>query len=276
MTMTLPRIGVDLSIVRARPSSASARTKVSSLVGVEPMGAPCRPSRGVGRAEGGRAEGSGPSRGGPSRGVWPLFAISSAESWPSNHCTRSSRLNGFPFSLPFSLSVLKTNPASRHLRAFDYGNRALVEPRSGPLALSYFNAQGLLFWRVQNDCALGPGGRGTRRGRRISKKVRPKQRPWPNATPANARVELRFLRTMFPPMSLTLDQIVEEAQQWPGDVVSDLVDRLMLAKHGGLAPAIDAEWRGEAQRRLAELENGTVQGVPLEETLAKARALLGR
>jgi hypothetical protein len=81
---------------------------------------------------------------------------------------------------------------------------------------------------------------------------------------------------MFPPMSLTLDQIVEEAQQWPGDVVSDLVDRLMLAKHGGLAPAIDAEWRGEAQRRLSELENGTVQGVPLEETLAKARAILGR
>jgi len=81
---------------------------------------------------------------------------------------------------------------------------------------------------------------------------------------------------MIPPMSLTLDQIVEEAQQWPGDVVSDLVDRLMLAKHGGLTSDIDAEWRGEAQRRLAELENGTVQGVPLEETLAKARALLGR
>ncbi len=77
-------------------------------------------------------------------------------------------------------------------------------------------------------------------------------------------------------MALTLDQIVEEAQQWPGDVVSDLVDRLMLAKHGGLDPATDAAWRGEAQRRLAELENGTVQGVPLEDTLAKARAILGR
>ena len=58
--------------------------------------------------------------------------------------------------------------------------------------------------------------------------------------------------------------------------MSDLVDRLMLAKHGGLDPAIDASWRGEAQRRLAELENGTVQGVALEDTLAKARAILGR
>lgn len=77
-------------------------------------------------------------------------------------------------------------------------------------------------------------------------------------------------------MSLTLDQIVEEAQQWPEDVVAELVDRLMLAKHGGLTPALNAEWRSEAQRRLAELENGTVQGVPLEGTLAKARAILGR
>ena len=77
-------------------------------------------------------------------------------------------------------------------------------------------------------------------------------------------------------MSLTLDQIVEEAQQWPDDVVSDLVDRLMLAKHGGLDPALDTAWRSEAHRRLAELEHGTVQGVPLEDTLAKARALLGR
>lgn len=77
-------------------------------------------------------------------------------------------------------------------------------------------------------------------------------------------------------MALTLEQIVEEAQQWPDDVVSDLVDRLMVAKHGGLDPTIDAAWRGAAHRRLAELENGSVQGVPLEDSLAKARAILGR
>jgi hypothetical protein len=77
-------------------------------------------------------------------------------------------------------------------------------------------------------------------------------------------------------MSLTLDQIVAEAQQWPGDVVADLVDRLMVAKHGGLDSEIDAAWRSEAHQRLAELESGQMQGVPLEETLAKARAILGR
>ena len=77
-------------------------------------------------------------------------------------------------------------------------------------------------------------------------------------------------------MSLTLDQIVEEAQQWPDDVVSELVDRLLVAKHGGISPEIDAAWRSEAHRRLAELESGKVKGVPLEESLAKARAILGR
>lgn len=100
--------------------------------------------------------------------------------------------------------------------------------------------------------------------------------PAPHALRAKARVETRHSLRTLPAMALTLDQIVEEAQQWPDDVVADLVDRLMLARHGGLDPVINAAWRGEAQRRLAELENGTVQGVPLEETLAKARAILGR
>lgn len=77
-------------------------------------------------------------------------------------------------------------------------------------------------------------------------------------------------------MSVTLDQIVEEAQRWPEDAVTELVDRLMVAKHGGLDSATDAAWRSEAHRRLAELESGQVQGVPLEETLAKARAIRGR
>ena len=77
-------------------------------------------------------------------------------------------------------------------------------------------------------------------------------------------------------MPMTLDQIVEETRQWPEDTVAELVDRILLAKHGGLDSEIDAAWRSAAQRRLAELESGQVQGVPLEETLAKARAILGR
>ncbi|MGB7546709.1 MAG: addiction module protein [Terracidiphilus sp.] len=81
---------------------------------------------------------------------------------------------------------------------------------------------------------------------------------------------------MIPTMPMTVEQIVEETSQWPEDVVAELVDRIMLAKHGGVDEAVESAWRGEAQRRLAELESGKVQGIPLEDTLAKARKLIGR
>lgn len=77
-------------------------------------------------------------------------------------------------------------------------------------------------------------------------------------------------------MPLTLDQIVEEASQWPEDVVAELMDRIMIARHGGIDPGIDTTWRAEIHRRIEDLESGRVQGVPLEETLAKAQAILGR
>lgn len=75
---------------------------------------------------------------------------------------------------------------------------------------------------------------------------------------------------------MTVEEIVEETSQWPADAVADLVDRIMLAKHGGVAPEIDAAWRDEVRRRIDEIEKGRVQPIPLEETLAKARAILGR
>lgn len=79
---------------------------------------------------------------------------------------------------------------------------------------------------------------------------------------------------MFPAM--TLEEIVEETSQWPADAVADLVDRIMLAKHGGIAPEIDAAWRDEVRRRIDDIDSGRVQAIPLEETLAKARKILGR
>lgn len=39
---------------------------------------------------------------------------------------------------------------------------------------------------------------------------------------------------------------------------------------------IDAAWREEVRRRIDEIDSGRVQGIPLEETLAKARKILGR
>jgi putative addiction module component (TIGR02574 family) len=77
-------------------------------------------------------------------------------------------------------------------------------------------------------------------------------------------------------MNLTMDQIVEETRQWPEDAVADLVDRIFRAKYGDAPQSVEAAWHDEIHRRIADLESGRVQGVPLEETLAKARAIAGR
>jgi hypothetical protein len=37
--------------------------------------------------------------------------------------------------------------------------------------------------------------------------------------------------------------------------------------------AIEVAWREEVRRRITEMESGQVQGIPLENTLAKARAI---
>ena len=76
-------------------------------------------------------------------------------------------------------------------------------------------------------------------------------------------------------MPMTLDQIVEETRQLPPDVVAELVDRIMLARHGGIDPAVEAQWNTEIYRRIDEIKSGKVQGVPLEESLARARRIAG-
>jgi len=77
-------------------------------------------------------------------------------------------------------------------------------------------------------------------------------------------------------MQLSADQIVEETSDWPEDAVADLVDRILRAKYGEADPSIDQAWHDETQRRIADLESGRVQGIPLEETLAKARKITGQ
>jgi len=75
-------------------------------------------------------------------------------------------------------------------------------------------------------------------------------------------------------MGVTMDQIVEETREWPEEDVAELVDRIYRAKYGDIPAAVEAAWREEINRRIADLESGRVQGIPLEETLAKARAIV--
>jgi len=77
-------------------------------------------------------------------------------------------------------------------------------------------------------------------------------------------------------MPLTLDQIVEESRSLPDDVVAELVDRILAARHGGIVPDVEAAWNTEARRRAEEMETGKVQGIPAEESLARIRKIVGR
>jgi putative addiction module component (TIGR02574 family) len=73
-------------------------------------------------------------------------------------------------------------------------------------------------------------------------------------------------------MPITLDEIVEETSHLPADVV----DRIMMARHGGIAPNVESAWKTEIHRRVEEIRGGKVRGVPLEKSLARARKMLQR
>ena len=77
------------------------------------------------------------------------------------------------------------------------------------------------------------------------------------------------------PMPMTLDQIVEATREMPSEVVAELVDRILVARHGGLESSITNTWKTETRRRIAEIESGRVKGVPLEESLERARKIAG-
>lgn len=78
----------------------------------------------------------------------------------------------------------------------------------------------------------------------------------------------------FPPMPMTLDQVVAETSQWPPGRVAELVDRLTTE----LQPDAEVEtaWRVETRRRVQEIESGRVEGIPGEVVSARIRQIVGR
>jgi hypothetical protein len=77
-------------------------------------------------------------------------------------------------------------------------------------------------------------------------------------------------------MPMTLDEIVEETREMPAEVVAELVDRIMVARHGGIEPSVASAWKTETDRRIEEIQSGKVKDVPLEESLARARKIPAR
>ncbi|KAF0179294.1 MAG: putative addiction module component [Limisphaerales bacterium] len=75
-------------------------------------------------------------------------------------------------------------------------------------------------------------------------------------------------------MPMTLDQVVAETRQWPPSQVAELVDRLATE----LQPEgeVEAAWRAETRRRVAEIESGQVEGIPGEVVSNRVRQIVGR
>ena len=70
-------------------------------------------------------------------------------------------------------------------------------------------------------------------------------------------------------MPMTVDEIIEQARHLPNEQVVELVDRLSEGLHS--TPEIDEAWRQETRRRITELEEGKVQGIPGPEVSARVR-----
>ena len=75
-------------------------------------------------------------------------------------------------------------------------------------------------------------------------------------------------------MRMTMDQIVDETREWSEEDVAELVDCVYHVRYGDIPRAVESAWDKEIRVRIADLESGRVQGIPLEETLAKARAIV--
>lgn len=75
-------------------------------------------------------------------------------------------------------------------------------------------------------------------------------------------------------MAMTLDQIVEEARHWPPEKVGELVSRLSGDLHASDVET-EAAWKTEVDRRVAEIQTGQVQGVPVQQSLARIRKIAG-
>ena len=77
-------------------------------------------------------------------------------------------------------------------------------------------------------------------------------------------------------MPITLDQIVEETRELPNDTVAELIDRIMVARHGGVDSSVANAWKTETDRRIAEIESGKVKGVTPAKNAARIQKILQR
>ncbi len=69
-------------------------------------------------------------------------------------------------------------------------------------------------------------------------------------------------------MPISLDTLVEEASQLPKEVLGELIDRILIKSHGGMEPEVEDAWKLVIRDRVAEILDGKVEGISLEDSLA--------
>ena len=73
---------------------------------------------------------------------------------------------------------------------------------------------------------------------------------------------------------MNLQKIEDEALHLPKEERAQLIQRLELSLESPSEEELRSDWLLEARRRGEELDNGTVQAVPGEAVMRKARALI--
>ena len=77
-------------------------------------------------------------------------------------------------------------------------------------------------------------------------------------------------------MSLTLDQVADQAMQLPAAARALLVERMVESLDASEADEVQRAWVAEAVRRRDEVRSGRVDPIAGEEVLAEVRRAVGR
>jgi putative addiction module component (TIGR02574 family) len=73
---------------------------------------------------------------------------------------------------------------------------------------------------------------------------------------------------------MNLQRIEDEALHLPKEERAQLIQRLVLSLESPSEQELRSDWLLEARRRADELDNGSVQPVPGDDVMRKARALI--
>ena len=76
-------------------------------------------------------------------------------------------------------------------------------------------------------------------------------------------------------MSMTVREIVSEAQQLSREQISELLDLLLAERFSQPDQEIDAAWREETRRRVAQIQSGAVKGIPSDHVMGELRQITG-